>query len=68
MSIDREGQKFADIPIRIRPKKMPSVMELSVALSCGRRPEIPKPIVVGHERVQLRWMEPDGKGGLREKK
>jgi len=35
------------------------------ALACGGSlPEVKKPILADHERVKLRWMKPDGKGGL----
>lgn len=60
--IERVGQLYVDEPIVATPWK-PSAIEASVAAAFGVKAQ-KKPIVVGHERVRLRWMKPDGKGGL----
>lgn len=64
--VKREGQKFLDEPVYASPK--PELIT-NIALSVGAafnegRPRAPRRILLGHERVQLRWMKPDGKGGL----
>lgn len=30
-------------------------------------PDVPQPLLLGYERVRLRWMTSDGKGGLKER-
>lgn len=69
-TIERDGQRFVDEPIVVRPKQeRRSKVELAVQAALdpkGMFLERPRqPIVVGHERVLLRWMTPDGKGGLK---
>jgi len=57
------GQKFYDAPIEkiLQPK------DAAKAVSEAIGTDAPRPIqaVVGHERVWLRWVKPDGKGGLK---
>ena len=54
----REGQPFYDEPILARPKA------LAVSVSQALRISAPAPVVIGHERVRLRWMKRDRNGGL----
>lgn len=60
-TIDRDGQSYVDDPVYAFPK-MPTPVESAVAAAFER--EMPRPITVGHERVRLRWMKPDGHGGV----
>ena len=60
--ITKDGQRYVDEPVLVRPKR-PSALEHSIASAFGR-PTAPASIVLGHERVFLRWMKPDGRGGL----
>lgn len=61
-TITKDGQRYVDEAIVVRPRS-PSALEHSVAAAFGE-PQARTPITVGHERVLLRWMKPDGKGGL----
>ncbi len=66
-TITKDGQRYVDEPIRVMPKAQDRVvLAVQVALDPqGLFAERARaPIVVGHERVLLRWMKPDGKGGL----
>ena len=58
--VERHGQAYVDEPILVHPKITPLGAEVMKAF--GRAP--PKPVTIGHDRVRLRWMKPDGKGGL----
>lgn len=60
-TIEEEGQPYVDEPMYAQPKVV-SMIEKSVASASGRR--LASPIFIGYERVYLRWMKPDGKGGL----
>lgn len=53
-----EGAKYFDRPVYVEPRPMEN--SLSVAFGSPSKPAV----LVGHERVRLRWMKPDGKGGL----
>jgi hypothetical protein len=60
--IEKDGQAYFDEPVRVYPKARGAI-DLSVeAAFKPRRPR--EPITVRHDRVRLRWMKPDGKGGL----
>lgn len=61
--ITHAGQKWYDEPIRVFPKRK-GLVEISVAKVIDPDWHPPSPIVVRRERVELRWMKPDGKGGL----
>lgn len=61
-SVTSNRQRYVDDPIYARPKPR-SVIEISLAQAFDRK--LPTPIVIAHERVRLRWMTPDGKGGLK---
>ena len=63
-AIRRAGQPFYDEPVMARPKRK-SFLELSLMEIFGSKEK--KSIVLGHERIRLRWMKPDGKGGLTQK-
>ena len=61
--ITKEGQEYVDDPVYTFPKPKSAISRaVSHALDPNAPP--PKPILLGHERVTLRWMKPDGKGGL----
>lgn len=72
-TITKDAQRYVDEPVYVNPKveKGPSILELSVAAAFngGQVPHARsrKPILVGYERVRLRWVTPDGKGGLKER-
>lgn len=69
-TITHDGQRYVDEPIVVHPKSEPGAW-LRAAVQAALDPkgffaERPRePIVIGHERVQLRWMTPDGHGGLK---
>ena len=65
-TITKPGQAYFDDPVYVLPKEEKTdPMKLAVQLACGGAlPEVKKPVLVGHERIPLRWMKPDGKGGL----
>jgi hypothetical protein len=64
--LTKDGQSYYDEPVYAIPKRETRDLIRDAVESAfggpGYRPR--KPIVVGHERVRLRWMKPDGKGGL----
>lgn len=71
LDIEHEGQPFVDEPIYAagRPIKRevgPSAVSASVASALGAsvRPAIEVTIPNRFRRTPLRWMKPDGKGGL----
>ncbi len=71
-TIKKVGQRFVDEPVLYFPKKEAYRSHVDYAVHCAfndpRTFEQPKPVTAGHERVRLRWMEPDGQGGLRPKR
>lgn len=54
----KEGQQFVEDPIYLLPKR-PSLVEISVAEAFGKYQIKPR-LLQGHERVKLRWVNPDG--------
>jgi hypothetical protein len=60
-SIEKDGQPYVDEAVIAKPKSV-SVIHENVAYIFGSR--LPRPITIGYNRVKLRWMKPDGKGGL----
>lgn len=69
--VTTDGQAYVDEPVYVAPKpEAVSVIALSVAEAFNPRPgalshkQTLQPILVHHERVRLRWMKPNGKGGL----
>ena len=59
----QEGSHLADVPIVVRAKVSPIQQSIADIFATP----IPLPIDTGKtERVRLRWMEPDGFGGLKE--
>lgn len=64
-SISHDRQSYVDEAILARPVSSPSAIECAVARAFGRVVPVPESITIGHERVRLRWMTPDGKGGLK---
>lgn len=59
--IEREGQPYVDEPIRANPK---AVSEIAASIAKAFDRSLPKSLTIGHQRVRLRWMKPDGHGGL----
>lgn len=59
--ISSTKQRYFDEPVFARPKNL-STIEAATAELCKR--PLPRSFVVGYDRVQLRWMKPDGRGGL----
>lgn len=64
--IKKDGQAYYDDPVYVAPKReQRDRLSEAVAEVYGGPGWQPKaPIIVRHERVRLRWMKPDGKGGL----
>lgn len=61
-SIERAGQRYVDKPVYTYPEI--DVLGMAVNAAFNKCSPLPPPILTGHERVRLRWMKPDGKGGL----
>lgn len=59
-TIEQVGQPYYDKPVYAMERA--SVIEKSVRAAFGRAG--PRPILLRHERITLRWLKPDGKGGL----
>jgi len=59
--ITHEGQSYFDEPKYVMPK---SIAPLEKAIADMAERDLPAPILTHYERVRLRWMKPDGKGGL----
>jgi hypothetical protein len=57
------GQPYKDEPVYAEVSRA-KPLALSIAHACGRRisPRIEE--LTHYNRVQLRWMKPDGRGGL----
>lgn len=53
----REGQRFVDDPILVKPVKR-TTMQQALEGVFGRSAKERRPICVGYERVPLRWLEP----------
>lgn len=62
-AIKYEGQAYYDKPVVAEPTRDEIRNSVRAALSGGKAEE-PQPLLLGHERVRLRWLKPDGKGGL----
>ncbi len=61
-TISHDGQRYVDEPITVKQKSDP--VELAVEGAFSAVPPRRRVVVTGHQRVRLRWMKPDGKGGL----
>lgn len=61
-TVVKRGQKFVDDPVYIMRKKE-EVISKHVRRALGDFSD-PEPLLVGHKRVGLRWMKPDGRGGI----
>lgn len=58
-----EGQTYYDETVLAKPRAdLRTPIADSVATIFGSHQ--PTPIVVGHNRIRLRWVKPDGKGGV----
>lgn len=67
-SVHREGQRYVDEPIVQTLNPRPELVSpLAKAVAHGLGGQVPLAVseVIGHERVQLRWLTSDGKGGLK---
>lgn len=68
--IGRIGQRYVDDPIyEVVSKANPLALSIGIGLQAQFNSQgVPmQPSIVqqtGHERVRLRWMKPNGKGGL----
>ena len=64
VGIKHVGQRYVDEPkyLTVEPKGKP--LQNAVARVFGSPPKQPIRILTHHERVRLRWMKPDGHGGL----
>lgn len=68
LTINRDGQRYIDEPVTLKPIQ-PTCLQQSIAEAFGSASSIPRQrLVVNYERVLLRWMEPDGNGGVRPRK
>ena len=54
--ITHHGQPFIDEPIVAQPKRVDPV-DFAVAAMFGR--PLAQPLLLGYERVQLRWIKPE---------
>ena len=59
--ITGEGQPYFDEPVYVKPKKITKMEHVFASLYQRKLPDVVK---VGHTRIKLRWMKPDGRGGL----
>ena len=56
-----DGQPYYDEPVYCNPLPI-SQLDRHMAFIFKRK--LPEPILVAYQKVNLRWMTPDGKGGL----
>lgn len=56
-----DGQPYVDDPVYVKPNPIPT-LERALGAAFGR--PLPEPIMVGHERVRLRWMQIGADGKL----
>jgi hypothetical protein len=63
-SIKNVGQPYVDEPIKVNPLPI-SRLEGAIAGAFGGSIDRQKaPIVVSYQRIRLRWVKPDGNGGM----
>ena len=61
----RDGQKFVDDPVYVYPRyDLCTPLTESVAAIFGTQGTLSRPLLTHYERTRLRWMRPDGNGGL----
>lgn len=58
-SVTREGQPYIDDEVVLKADRL----KFAVAAAVGNKPPLALP-TGEYEHVKLRWMKPDGKGGL----
>lgn len=66
--ITHDGQRYVDEPIyeTLHPRReLTTPLAQSVAEAFGHQAPAAIHALLGHERVRLRWMTSDGKGGLK---
>jgi hypothetical protein len=56
-----DGQPYVDEPVYCKPLPV-SELDRHMAFIFNRK--LPEPILVAYQKVNLRWMKLDGKGGL----
>ena len=67
-AITHEGQPYVDEPVYVSPKP---VSQLAFSVSAAFNDGQPsadlnkKRLLVGYQMTRLKWMKPDGKGGLK---
>jgi hypothetical protein len=61
--VTSDRQVYWDRPIYAEPKR-PSPIEAGVMSALGGTKKAPESILLGYERELIRWMKPDGRGGL----
>lgn len=59
--ITKEGQPFVYEPVYVHP----NLSKVGRVIGAAFESKLPEPIVTHHERIRLRWVKPDGKGGLK---
>ncbi len=62
-TIAKEGQRYVDDAVYINPKPVsPITRAVSIAFKNWRPPQ---PVLIGYERIGLRWLKSDGDGKIR---
>ena len=61
ITIEHEGQGYVHEPVYCDP--LP-ISELDRHMAVIFKRKLPEPILIAYQKVNLRWMKPDGKGGL----
>lgn len=61
--IMHEGQQYLDTPVYVQPK-YENMLSICIQSAYGNF-QVKPPLLVGYERAKLKWMKPDGSGGLK---
>lgn len=62
-TITKEGQPYVDEPVFVSPKPELDTTIAQVVRAIFGRPPLRR-ILLGYQRTRLRWVKPDGKGGV----
>ena len=63
--VEKEGQPYVDELVYVQARRdLLTPIAIGVAAALNSKIATPPAIKTGHTRIRLRWMEPDGKGGL----
>lgn len=66
--VKNDAQRFVDEPVYVEPNKdAVSIIARSISFALNGADKTPKRLLVAYDRVALRWIDPDGKGGTRHK-